>query len=90
MDDALHYLATSSINGMQSLVENSQLYFPEEEDLEDSTKAANFNVDEVTLPLIFLEVPSCNTYLLRVRRPQAPITYVLELNQEGNAVTRSV
>lgn len=43
-----------------------------------------------TFPLKFSEIPSSISDVLRVRRPQAPTTQVVKLDEGGNVVKRTV
>lgn len=67
MDVAIRCLAISVLNTLQLLLENSQIYFPKEEDLVYLLRVTKCNVDEGTFPLIFQEMTLFGTDVLQVR-----------------------
>lgn len=69
IDEALRYLATAMSNALHNLLKNIQLSSIKEEDLEDCMDVTMYNVEKVTLPLIFQKLPSSITKVLAVRNP---------------------
>lgn len=83
-------MATAMFNALHKLLEKIHPYSFKDGELDDWLKVNKYTVTRGTSPLIFCKVLSSITKVLSVRRLHDPTFLVVELDEEGNAMMRTV
>lgn len=85
--EALDHLTSGMFSAPHTHGENDKWYKLKDDELSDLSEVTKCQLDTGILPLEVCEVSSRVVEVLGVRRTQAPIILVMEVDEKGNIVT---